>query len=85
MSDRESDVRDTASKSLSLLICFCDDKDKLTSLVDSCLDVIVDDTIPIDNGLQVNRTLAQLIWVRVKGRDFRKNPPRTIMFTRISF
>ena len=53
MSDRESDVRDTASKSLSLLICFCDDKDKLTSLVDSCLDVIVDDTIPIDNGLQV--------------------------------
>ena len=54
MSDRESDVRDTASKSLSLLICFCDDKDKLTSLVDSCLDVIVDDTIPIDNGLQVN-------------------------------
>ena len=53
MSDRESDVRDTASKSLSLLMCFCDDKDKLTSLVDSCLDVIVDDTIPIDNGLQV--------------------------------
>ena len=59
MSDRESDVRDTASKSLSLLICFCDDKDKLTSLVDSCLDVIVDDTIPIDNGLQVNKILTQ--------------------------
>ena len=72
MSDRESDVRDTASKSLSLLICFCDDKDKLTSLVDSCLDVIVDDTIPIDNGLQVNKILAEPIWVRVKGRDFRK-------------
>ena len=85
MSDRESDVRDTASKSLSLLICFCDDKDKLTSLVDSCLDVIVDDTIPIDNGLQVNRTLGEPIWVRVKGRYFRKKPPRTIMCTRISF
>ena len=75
MSDRESDVRDTASKSLSLLICFCDDKDKLTSLVDSCLDVIVDDTIPIDNGLQVNRTLGEPIWVSVKGRDFRKTRP----------
>ena len=85
MSDRESDVRDTASKSLSLLICFCDDKDKLTSLVDSCLDVIVDDTIPIDNGLQVNKILAEPIWVSVKGRDFRKKPPRTIMCTRISF
>ena len=60
MSDRESDVRDTASKSLSLLICFCDDKDKLTSLVDSCLDVIVDDTIPIDNGLQVNKVCIGL-------------------------
>ena len=75
MSDRESDVRDTASKSLSLLICFCDDKDKLTSLVDSCLDVIVDDTIPIDNGLQVNRSLGEPIWVRVKGRDFQKTRP----------
>ena len=75
MSDRESDVRDTASKSLSLLICFCDDKDKLTSLVDSCLDVIVDDTIPIDNGLQVNRTLGEPIWVNVKGRDFQKTRP----------
>ena len=75
MSDRESDVRDTASKSLSLLICFCDDKDKLTSLVDSCLDVIVDDTIPIDNGLQVNKILAEPIWVSVKGGDFRKKRP----------
>ena len=85
MSDRESDVRDTASKSLSLLICFCDDKDKLTSLVDSCLDVIVDDTIPIDNGLQVNRTLNEPIWINVKGRDLKKNPSRTIMCARISF
>ena len=75
MSDRESDVRDTASKSLSLLICFCDDKDKLTSLVDSCLDVIVDDTIPIDNGLQVNRTLNEPIWINVKGRDLKKTRP----------
>ena len=65
MSDRESDVRDTASKSLSLLICFCDDKDKLTSLVDSCLDVIVDHTIPIDNGLQVNSVLGQCLRVEI--------------------
>ena len=43
MSDRESDVREVAAKSLSILICFCCDTQKLPSLVDSSLQIIVDE------------------------------------------
>ena len=60
MTDRESDVRDSAARSLSLLICFCDDTDKLTTLIDSSCDVLIDERIPIDNGLALIALLANI-------------------------
>ena len=94
MTDRESDVRDSASRfwsitfsilsntkqlltivrSLSLLICFCDDTDKLTTLIDSSCDVLMDERIPIDNGLALISLLANISFklkseaLLVKGR-----------------
>lgn len=47
-------------RSLSLLICFCDDTDKLTTLIDSSCDVLMDERIPIDNGLALISLLANI-------------------------
>ena len=60
MSDRESDVREAAAKSISILICFCTDCDKIASLVDASLGIIIDERICIDTGLLLISLLTNI-------------------------
>jgi hypothetical protein len=57
--DKESEVRKAAANSLSILSSFAVSKDKMSSLQSSCIQTIIDDTIPIQTGLLLLSVISQ--------------------------
>ena len=57
---QESEVRQAAALSLATLCSFCDDSDRLSSLQASVIDIIIDDSIPIQTGLLTLSVISQI-------------------------